>query len=71
MLPYLPPHIFGCDDFGIEFLNIFLSKYVTWGFYYSGVYTCFRPPSMHHFRIAVHTRHYLRCYVHLDETLPI
>jgi hypothetical protein len=21
MLPYLPPHFFGCADFGIEFLN--------------------------------------------------
>jgi hypothetical protein len=21
MLPYLPPHLFGCADFGIEFLN--------------------------------------------------
>jgi hypothetical protein len=49
----------------------FLSKYVTWGFYYSGVYTGFFPASIRHFQIAVPIRHYLRCYVHLVEIHPI
>jgi hypothetical protein len=51
-------------------LSIFPGKTSLVDFYYSGVYTCFHPPSMGHFQIAVPTRHYLRCYVHLDEIQP-
>ena len=44
------------------FFPIFLRNTSLGDFYYSGVYTCFRPPSMRHFQIAVPTRHYLHYY---------
>ena len=47
--------------------TIFLRNTSLGDFYYSGVYTCFGPPSMRHFQIAVPTRHYFCCYVHIVE----